>query len=213
MLIEQFVFNPFGVNTYVVHDPSTNDAVIFDPANHTESEHNKLINYIKENNLKLHAILLTHQHVDHILGLRALVKTFNVPIYAHSGDQFLYENAAEHGSMFGLQVGDELPPITNIVNEGDTLTFGSLEFSTLHVPGHSPGSICYYEPSNGFTFVGDVLFSGSIGRTDLWGGNHDQLLEGIREKLFALPDQTKVHSGHGPTTTIGHEKETNPFLK
>ena len=213
MEIKKFVFNLFGVNTYVVNDENTKEALIIDCAAYNEAENQVLSKYLDENGLTPIAIINTHLHVDHVMGAAYVFAKYGLKPAAHRADEMLYANAPAHGAMFGMEVKGALPPLGISLTETDTITCGGLTFSILHVPGHSPGSVCFYEPNEAVIFVGDVLFNGSIGRTDLLGGNYEQLISGIQNKLMTLPGETVVYSGHGPKTTIQLEKDTNPFLK
>lgn len=210
--IKTFEFNPLAVNTYVLSD-ETNECVIIDAACFYPDEKETLINYILDNELVVKHLLNTHLHFDHVLGNNLIKKQFGITTKAHPKDEFLLENLYEQLKMFGFNLPNEpLPEIESYLQEGDQIAFGKQLFDILHIPGHSPGSIVFYHESEHCAFVGDVLFNGSIGRTDLVQGNHQQLIDGIKNKLFMLPDDTKVYSGHGPITTIGNEKQYNPFF-
>lgn len=208
--IKPFVFNSFQVNTFVLSD-DTQDAIIIDPACSSELEKKELISFIEEQKLQVKYIANTHAHIDHILGVPDLKDYFKVPFYLHSDDQLLLNNAQNSALMFGFDFNASLS-IDNKMDELSTLEFGNTKLTLLHVPGHSPGSIVFYSETDNFAIAGDVLFRGSIGRTDLPGGNHEQLINGIKTKLLTLPTETLVLSGHGPHTTIGDEHDTNPFL-
>jgi hydroxyacylglutathione hydrolase len=210
MKIEKFVFNSFRVNTYVLFD-ETDDCVIIDPACENEREEEVLRCFISEKGLKPVAVLNTHGHVDHVMGNSFAVEQFSVDAYAHESDFFLIDQAVSFGSVFGLTVKQPPRPGKKLA-EGDVFTFGKSKLSILHVPGHSPGSIVFYCEKDAVVIAGDVLFQGSIGRTDLPMGNHEQLIRNIREKLLTLPPDTLVYPGHGDSTSIGIEKATNPFL-
>lgn len=212
MQIQTFVFNHFGQNTYLIIDETTSICAIVDPGCFFDEEKQKIKNYIQNNNLSLQKIIFTHCHLDHAFGAKFISKEFSpIEIFAHKNESIFIEDAINQSLRFGISM-EQPPKITNFVNDGDEVSVGSLSFKAIHVPGHSPGSICYYNAPNNVIFCGDVLFSGSIGRSDLPGGNHQQLITGIKEKLMSLPDNTKVYSGHGPTTTIKIERDTNPHL-
>jgi hydroxyacylglutathione hydrolase len=208
--IKQFVFNELGVNSFVLYDDS-NQCALVDPGCNTPAQEKQLTDFLRGNSLEPTAIFLTHGHFDHVAGLAWARETFDCPIYMHPGDEFLVKRATEQAQFFGFTMPD--PPMPDkTVNDGDVIAFGLSEVTVLHVPGHSPGSICLHLPSDRLLVCGDVLFQGSIGRTDLYGGDHDLLIRGIREKLMVLPRETLVWPGHGPKTTIGFEYDTNPFL-
>lgn len=212
MTIKQFAFNFFAENTYVVSDDETKEALIFDSGMMNEKENQILTQYIESSDLKPIAAINTHLHVDHILGVAYVYNTYGFAPRAHVADKVLYERAPQQATMFGMDFKDELPELAEPLTEGDTVTCGSLTFQIYHVPGHSPGSLCFHEKNENVMLVGDVLFNGSVGRSDLPGGDHDQLIRGIKEKLLILPEETIVYPGHGPSTTIGEEKKSNPFL-
>lgn len=209
--IQTFVFNFASENTYVLFNENKN-AWLIDPGNMNEQETQAISNFITENNLKIEKILLTHAHIDHVLGLQWAFDTFKVPVTMHQEDQEVLDMLQASGARFGFQI----PAVkidTEYINEGDELDFDGEKFKIYHVPGHSPGSVVYHNETQKFMISGDVLFEGSIGRTDLYKGNYDQLIEGIKTKLFVLNEETQVFSGHGNPTTIGFEKQYNPFLK
>lgn len=209
--IKTFVFNPFQENTYLLYD-ETKEAIIIDPGCYSNEEEEELVNFLQENELKLVRLLNTHCHIDHVLGVRFIKEKFNLKFETHKEDEFLAENAKAHGASFGIQMQDETPAIDHYLNEGEQIKFGNSALNIVHVPGHSPGSIVFFNQTEQFMIVGDVLFNDSIGRTDLPGGDYDLLASGIKEKLFPLGDDMKVFPGHGPYTTIGKERRTNPFL-
>ena len=209
--LKTLTFNSFQVNTYILHD-ETNEAIIIDPACQSTQETDQIIQYIKDNNLTPKAIINTHGHIDHIVGVNDIKNTFSIPFKIHSEDTLLLENALYSAQLFGFNL-ETIPIVDEFIEEGATIAFGNSTIKALHVPGHSPGSLVFYSEDAGFVIVGDVLFNGSIGRTDLPGGNLETLLSGIKEKLLNLPKNTVVYSGHGPSTTIGQEHDTNPFLK
>ncbi|MFV0469905.1 MAG: MBL fold metallo-hydrolase [Dysgonomonas sp.] len=212
MKVETFVFNPVGENTYVVYD-ETNECIIIDPGCFFPEEKDRLLRFITANNLKVVRQINTHLHFDHVFGCNFIKEQFNVSLEANSEDQFLLDGYTAQLRMFGFPpTSDKAPVIGKFLNEGDVVEFGNQTFSILHVPGHSPGSIVFYNEKEKCLFAGDVLFRQSIGRTDLAGGNHQQLITGIEQKLMKLPDDTLVYSGHGPTTTIGYERINNPYL-
>jgi glyoxylase-like metal-dependent hydrolase (beta-lactamase superfamily II) len=205
------VFNFASENTYVLFNENKN-AWLIDPGNMNEQETQAISNFITENNLKIEKILLTHAHIDHVLGLQWAFDTFKVPVTMHQEDQEVLDMLQASGARFGFQI-PAVKVDTEYINEGDELDFDGEKFKIYHVPGHSPGSVVYHNETQKFMISGDVLFEGSIGRTDLYKGNYDQLIEGIKTKLFVLDEETQVLSGHGNPTTIGFEKQYNPFLR
>jgi hydroxyacylglutathione hydrolase len=208
--IKLFVFNPFQVNTYVLSD-ETGECIVVDAACYTANEKSSLDQYIKTQGLKPVKLVNTHCHVDHVLGMRHMVDKYATGVEVHENDIKLLTGAQKHGIIFGFDV-EEPPLVTEYLAEGKDVTFGNSVLKTLHVPGHSPGSIAFYNPDQQFIITGDVLFKGSIGRTDLPDGNYDQLMKSIYQKLMVLPPETDVLPGHGPFTTIHEEALNNPFL-
>lgn len=211
MTIKTFTFNPFQENTYIVHD-ETNEAVIIDAGCLNKDEKSSIVKYLEEKKLTLKRVINTHLHLDHQFGNKFLFDTFGIKPEANIEDEFLVESFASQARSFGLPVNEEAQAIGNHIAEFQKIKFGNSVLTTLHVPGHSPGSIAFYSEKEGIVFVGDVLFRGSIGRTDLPKGDFATLILSITKKLFLLPDSTVVYSGHGPTTTIGYEKKNNPYL-
>jgi hydroxyacylglutathione hydrolase len=211
MIIESRAVGPFRKNGFVVGCEETREAVLIDPGD----EVHDLLSFIERNGLTVRHILLTHAHVDHVTGVAAAKAALGVPIYLHQDDLFLYEHVVEAGAMFGLHVEPQ-PPIDIYYTSGQVVTFGKLQAQPHHTPGHCPGGVCLQIGRSGEEgkdlFVGDTLFAGSIGRTDLPGGDYATLLTSIRRVLFSFGDDAVVHPGHGPDTTIGHERRTNPFL-
>jgi len=200
---------PFMKNGYLVAADRSDAAVLIDPGDEVP----ELIERAASERLVVKAILLTHAHLDHITGVDQAKAAFAVDTWLHRDDDFLYSIVEQQGLMFGLRVKAQ-QPVDRFYDTAQRLTIGGLEISVHETPGHSPGGVCLEVREDAATqlFVGDTLFSGSIGRTDLPGGDHDRLIRSIRTVLFAFPDQTPVHSGHGPGTTIGQERRTNPFL-
>ncbi|MCK3686374.1 MBL fold metallo-hydrolase [Maribellus sp. YY47] len=208
--IQKFVVNPLGENTYILSD-ETGECIFVDPGFFYAEERDEIKEYISSNQLKPVMIANTHCHFDHIMGVEFVREEYKVPFYAHAEDAFLVERAVGQSQMFGFDI-PAVKPIDGFLTEGETVKFGNTELKILHVPGHSPGHVVFYSAKDNMLVVGDVLFYGSIGRTDLPGGNYETLISGIKSKLLTLPDETKVYSGHGPETTIGVEKWSNPFL-
>ncbi len=212
MKIKIFEFNPLAVNTYILSD-ETNECVIIDAACFFPDERKKLIQYIIDNQLVVKHLLNTHLHFDHIFGVNVVANQFNVGMQCHQGDLFLLDDVPGQLRMFGIPTTfDFTPKVGALLNEKSTIIFGNQMFRVLHIPGHSPGSLVFYNEKEKCVFVGDVLFKGSIGRTDLLGGSYEALIEGIQTKLWALPSETVVYPGHGPATTIEEEKIHNPFV-
>lgn len=210
LYLKSFTFNPFQQNTYLIYDDEKT-AYIIDPGNSNNAEHTELKNFITEKGLQLKRLLLTHAHIDHVLGNRFIFDTYGLLPEVHEKDLFFIQRMPESGAMYGLNV-DPSPFPGKYLEEGDIVQLGKYTFSCLYTPGHSPGSISFYNAENKLLISGDVLFKGSIGRSDLPMGNHDTLIRSITEKLIPLGDDVKVYSGHGPATTIGSERQNNPFL-
>jgi hydroxyacylglutathione hydrolase len=212
MIVESQAVGPFFKNGFVVGCEETREAVLIDPGDEVES----LLAFAAREKLAIRAILLTHAHVDHVTGVAAAKRALGVPIYLHRDDLFLYEHAVEHGAMFGLKVEPQ-PPIDVYYAPTDVIGFGTYEVRPYHTPGHCPGGVCLRIGKKGQDgrdlFVGDTLFAGAIGRTDLPGGDYQTLIASIKNVLFPFGDASIVHPGHGPDTTIGEERRTNPFLQ
>lgn len=208
--IKSFTFNPFSENTYIIYDAEGHAAIV-DPGNFQTSETEQLKNFITENQLKVEKILLTHAHIDHIFGLEVMLAETKAPLYMHDNEKEILDHNPTTAQMFGFEMApiqaDYMP-----LKAGDVVSVGKEELKALFVPGHSPGSLAYYSASSGFVISGDVLFQGSIGRTDLYKGNHQQLIHSIESQLFTLPENTIVYSGHGNPTDIGTEKSSSPFF-
>lgn len=211
MQIQAFTFNPFSENTYVLYD-QTGECIVLDPGCAYPDEEAELAQFIKTKNLTVKHILLTHAHIDHILGCDFVHKTYGVGITMHKDDLFMLQRGPQMGMMYGVPV-KQAPEPEAFLEEGDIFRFGETELDVLFTPGHSPGSITFVHKDSKSVLSGDVLFQGSVGRWDLPGGNQEVLLENIRTKLFALPDDFQVYSGHGNPTSIGVEKKFNPFFQ
>lgn len=210
MKIKSFVFNDFALNSYVIYD-DTKECIIIDPGCVTEKEQNKLTDFIKDLQLKPVKLVNTHCHVDHVAGARFVCDTYKIPFYAHHGDASNLADAERAGQLYGMRIMTP-PSIDFLLNDKDVVSFGRSELKVFHVPGHSKGSIALAAMQEKFVVVGDVLFNGSVGRTDLNGGSLDELMHSIKNVLFKLDDDFAVFSGHGPETTIGNEVRSNPFL-
>jgi glyoxylase-like metal-dependent hydrolase (beta-lactamase superfamily II) len=208
--VNRFVFNSFGVNTYVLTD-NTGKCLIVDPACQSKQEENELASFLADNNLQPTGMVNTHFHIDHIVGNTFVCKTFNLKPQCHKGCKMFWETAVEFGSVFGIKVENLIIP-SDFIEDGDSIEFGSSSVQVLYTPGHADGSVCLVNHDERYVIAGDVLFRDSIGRTDLPTGNFDVLYQSITSKLFTLPDDYVVYPGHGPETTIGYEKLNNPFL-
>ena len=211
MLIEVRAVEPFLKNGFVLGCEDTREGVIIDPGDEVE----ELLTVIERGRIAVKYILLTHAHVDHVTGVARAKAALGVPVCLHPDDHFLYREAVQQGQLFGLTV-DPPPPIDQFYDGAGPWRFGRYEAIAHHTPGHCPGGVCLQVGRAGQAgaalFVGDTLFAGSIGRTDLPGGDYDTLIQSITEVLFPLGDSAVVYPGHGPKTTIGHERRTNPFL-
>ncbi len=197
-------------NTYVLYNEE-GEACIIDPGCYFPAEKQELSEFLQENKLKVTKVLLTHAHLDHVFGLKWAADSFECTPYMHPSEQPVLDRGPQMGVMYGLMY-PAYTGVTIAVTEGDTIAVGKDLLEVIYAPGHAPGHVCYYCRAQHFVIGGDVLFQRSIGRTDLPGGDHQTLLNSIRTKLFVLPDDTVVYSGHGPSTTIGEEKRFNPFL-
>lgn len=211
MLLETRDAPPFYKNGYVLACDDTREAVIIDPGDEVD----ELLRVVSDGKLHVRHILLTHGHIDHVSGVAKAKAATGAPIALHRDDLFLYEGALQQASFFGLDI-EAPPPVDRYYAVSDAIAFGGCEAKVLHTPGHTPGGVCLLvgpagQPAKKL-FAGDTLFAGSIGRTDLVGGDHGTLIDSIRRVLFALDDDVEVCSGHGPVTSIGRERRTNPFL-
>jgi glyoxylase-like metal-dependent hydrolase (beta-lactamase superfamily II) len=209
MIVEVRAVAPFYKNGFVVACGRTRDAVVVDPGDEVD----QLLGAVRDLDVQVQSILLTHAHVDHITGVAAAKEAFDAPVYLHRDDQFLYDMAVQQGAMFGFKVTQ--PPAVDVYYDSTPVPFGDYAARVHHTPGHCPGGVCLEIGRDGeatHLFVGDTLFAGSIGRTDLPGGDYGVLMRSITEVLFPLGDDAIVHPGHGPDTTIGRERSTNPFV-
>ncbi len=210
MRIKTFAFNPFQVNTYLLYDDSGR-CVIIDPACYEDPEKRVLSDFIKKEKLNPVLALNTHCHIDHILGNNFVTREFAVPLKVHKGSLMFIKNGKEYALSFGFEVEEIVKP-NGFLEDGDIIEFGRQQLKVIYTPGHADGSVCFYHQDEGFLFCGDVLFKAGIGRTDLPTGNYDMLIRNINEKLLVLPEDVIVYPGHGPETTIGMEKRSNPFI-
>ena len=209
LTVRSFVFNPFQENAYVLFD-ETKECVIIDPGCFDADEKQELASFIDGEKLKVQILLNTHCHVDHVLGNYFVKEKYKVNLLLHALDEPVLKAVTAYAPTYGLYHYEESKPDA-FLEEGDTIRFGNQVLEVIFTPGHSPGHVVFYHPKDKILIGGDVLFYNSIGRTDLPGGNYDQLIQSIHQKLFVLPDQVKVFPGHGPETSIGFEKRTNPF--
>lgn len=210
--IEKFVFNPFSENTYILWDDETKEAIVVDPGCSDEHEENILTEFISTNELDLKYLINTHCHIDHVFGCKFIKEKYNPIFLIPQKDLPLLQNAEKQAEQFGIEI--KTPPKPDkFITEDIILNLNQTEIKFLFTPGHTPGEFCLYFENEKILISGDVLFKESIGRTDLWGGDYDTLIESITTKLLVLPNDVKVYSGHGEETTIGYEKEFNPFLK
>lgn len=210
MKLSTFTVGPFSENTYLLEN--SGEAILIDPGFFNPNEFNQFHSHLVNSGSSLIAVILTHAHVDHVLGLDKVVSNYDVPVYLNHSDLSLWENFPNQARMFGF-TSDGFDFVPKPLEENKEVQFGSFTFDVLYTPGHSPDHVSLYFKDQETLIVGDALFRESIGRTDLYGGDFDLLAKSIREKLYMLPDDTKVYSGHGPETTIGHEKIHNPFVK
>lgn len=211
MTIQLFTFNPVQENTYVLHD-ETLECIIIDAGCFYDQEKALLKKYIDDNKLIVKRLINTHLHFDHQFGNRFVSETWGLKPEAHKDDEFLLDGVVAKARVFGFPIREDAVPVGHYLNEGDEICFGKTRLGILHIPGHCPGHLVFHNETEKILFTGDVLFKGSIGRTDLEKGDYNSLISGITKKLLTLPDETVVYPGHGPTTTIGREKEFNPYL-
>lgn len=213
MNIARFEFNLFSVNTYIVWDPMTLHAAVIDPGMENSAECDTLSQFIEKNKLKITAIIATHLHIDHAIGINYIKTKFNVPLYASIDDAFIADMLPQQATFFHFRTMPNSPvTIDKPIIDGDIVNIGDLYLNVLAVPGHSPGSIALYSGDSHFVITGDALFNGSIGRTDLPGGNTCSLINAIRTKLLTLPPCTTIYPGHGPSSTIADESTHNPYF-
>jgi hydroxyacylglutathione hydrolase len=207
--IHSFVFGPFMENTFVLFD-HTQSCVVIDPGCYETVEKQEIKDFIDSHGLKVEKLLNTHCHIDHVLGNAFIKNSYGVELYLHPHDEATLRAVETYAPVYGFPAYAPTLP-DHFLEHGDVVTFGNSRLEVLFVPGHAPGHIAFYCPTQGFCIGGDVLFRNSIGRTDLPGGDYNTLIESIHREFFSLPDDTVVYCGHGPETTIGYEKRTNPF--
>jgi len=208
--IHLFTNNPYQENTYILYD-ETGECAIIDPGMETAGEQNAVVNFIRDNKLKPILLLNTHCHIDHVLGNKFIFEMYGLKPQFHQGELPVIEAVVFYAPSMGIRY-DVSPLPDDYLPETGTVKFGKTELQLIFAPGHSPAHLCFYDKDANLLVGGDVLFRGSVGRTDLPGGNFTQLMDNIEQKLFTLPDDCTVYPGHGPKTTIGYEKQTNPFL-
>lgn len=211
LYLESFTFNPFQENTYLIYNEHK-QCWIVDPGMYDQSEINRFTGFIDRNALTPVAIINTHAHLDHIFGVQALKDRYKIPFHIHEKELPVLQGAVASAMFFGIDF-KQAPAYDSFITEDTGCRLSEDILVVRLTPGHSPGSVVFYYPEGKWLIGGDVLFNGSIGRTDLPGGNYNTLIESIRTQLFTLPDDTTVYPGHGPATTIGNEKKYNPFLK
>lgn len=209
--LQKFTFNPYQENTYVLYD-ETKECIIIDPGMYDGGEQNQLTTFIRENKLKPTLLLNTHCHIDHVLGNKFVFDNWGLKPQFHQGELYILQAVPGYAPQMGMRYELSPEPETFLPESG-AVHFGNSQLELIFAPGHSPAHLCFYAREENFLIGGDVLFYNSIGRTDLPGGNHQQLINSIRQNLFVLPDDCKVFPGHGPSTTIGFEKVSNPFLR
>lgn len=213
MKIAIFQLMLFQVNCYVVYDPEAKEAAIIDPGIIDNREIEAIDSFLTKNQLKVVAVVNTHLHIDHVVANQGLSDKYGVDVMAHEDDKFLGDRLKQQAAEFGLPFKMDNAGVTKYLHDGEKIRIGNGELEVIHLPGHSPGGIGLYDAKDGFLISGDSLFEGSIGRTDLPGGNLAKLLESVKKRLYTLPDETVVYPGHGPATTIGEEKKNNPFVR
>ncbi|MFQ5742557.1 MAG: MBL fold metallo-hydrolase [Acidobacteriota bacterium] len=207
LIVRRLTVGPFAENSYVLGCGEAAKGVLVDPGGEVPS----LLQTAADSGLEIEALWLTHAHVDHIVGVREAVELTSAPVLLHADDRLLYEAACQQGEQVGMAV--EQPPLPRQwMQGGETLSVGELRVEVLHVPGHSPGHVAFWLPADGVVFSGDCVFAGSIGRTDLPGGSYSTLMASIRDVIFGLGDDVRILPGHGPPTTVGRERQTNPFF-
>ena len=211
-LVVVFTFNDFSENTYLIQDENK-ECIIIDPGNNSPAEDKTLSDYIEANGLTPVRLLNTHCHLDHVFGNKYVADTYKLDLEIHEGEIPVLESTPQVCAMYGIPYPNPSPAPSHFLKPGDTITFGDTTLSIHFTPGHSPASVSFYNEQEGYIIGGDVLFQGSIGRTDLPGGNFDTLIQSIKDTFLVLPDETRVYSGHGPMTNVGDERKHNPFLQ
>ena len=211
MKVDVLPINPWQENTYILSD-ETKACVIIDPGCLSPEERQYVSDFIEKNDYKPVRLLQTHLHLDHVFGSAYIAEMYQLGLEAHDGDEFLIDQTVSYARQFGVELDKNPPAISNYLNDGDKLTFGNTVLEVLHVPGHSPGGVVFYNGEAKKAIVGDVIFRESIGRSDLPGGDFDTLINALKTKILTLDDEVELFPGHGPSTTVGHERNRNPFL-
>lgn len=212
--IKQFAFNDFGENTYILFDTGTLEAIVIDPGMTEERERQFFDRFVEDNGLKITNVVNTHLHLDHCWGDNYVSGRYGVKVAASPADASLGKSLDAQACLFGMPTDDTQSVEIDVpLKEGDEIAVGDYRLKVLEVPGHSPGGLVFYCPEDKIAFVGDSIFYGSIGRTDLAGGNYDQLISALKKKVLSLPDDTRLLPGHGPFTTVAREKAANPFIR
>lgn len=212
MKATKFTVNPFGENTYLVWNENTHHAIIIDPGMMQEHERNVVLRFLADNGLVLQLVLITHIHIDHVASARWLAEQFGVKVAASPLDLPLAQQLPAQAQHFRLRVDIDVLAIDHELRHGDVIMLDDEPINVFEMPGHSPGGLAFYAPDSALVFTGDSIFEGSIGRTDLQGGNIDALLASIRDNIMTLPPETVIAPGHGPTTTVADERDYNPYL-
>jgi len=207
MIFEQIAVGPLAVNCFILGCENSHDGIVVDPGGNVEL----IEQAVRKHGLKISVIINTHGHFDHVGGNGRASSLFGARLLIHQADTYLLDKVVEVAGMYGM-VGENSPEPDEFLQDGMEITFGTYAIKVLHTPGHTPGGCCLHIESENLIITGDTLFADSIGRTDFPGGSHEQLLESIRSKLFTLPDSVIAYPGHGPETTIGHEKKSNPYF-
>jgi len=209
--VDTLPINMWQENTYILSD-ETKECVIIDPGCLTTDERSSVAEFIESNGYKLVKLLQTHLHLDHVFGSAFIAEKYGLGLEANQGDEFLIDQTVSYAAQFGVEVDKNPPAISNYLNEGDVVHFGNSSLEVIAVPGHSPGGIAFYSKDDKIAIVGDSIFQGSIGRTDLPGGDFDTLISQLKSKILTLDDEVQLFPGHGPSTTVGRERSSNPFL-
>jgi len=208
MIFEHLTVGPLQCNCFILGDEATRDAIVVDPGEDAD----RILALVTRHRLTVRAVVQTHAHFDHVGASGPLREATGAEVCLHRGDTFLYDNLAMQAKLFGVPA-PKAAPVSRWYDHGEEVKAGGMALGVIHTPGHTPGSVCLRMAADGLLFSGDTLFCGSIGRTDLWGGSYEQIMASIKERLLTLPDDTVVYPGHGPETTIGDERRSNPFIQ